>query len=168
MSDAGVDLWSATAVGVVKRKVRQQICEAWLEAVEVHLDGSREDGGKAKDEKSADGEDEDEDSDEEAEQENEAKDGSTTETDAVDDDDDKQTKEQQRQDLFTQWFFDIHLFECAFGPAADGASTASELAALGDKVYSHTGLDGAEARKRIAASSREHWRKTSLLFGLLA
>ncbi|KAG7101369.1 hypothetical protein HYQ44_019030 [Verticillium longisporum] len=172
MSDAGVDLWSATAVGVVKRKVRQQVCEAWLEAVEVQLDGSREgDQGKAKDdekkdETSADGEDEDEDSDEEAEAENEAKDGSTTEADAVDDD--KQTEEQQRQDLFTQWFFDINLFECAFGPAADSASTAGELPALGDKVYSHTGLDGAEARKRIAASSREHWRKTSLLFGLLA
>lgn len=37
MSDAGMDLWSAVAVGVIKQHLRKQLREKWLEALAKHL-----------------------------------------------------------------------------------------------------------------------------------
>ncbi|KAM0284966.1 hypothetical protein ACHAQH_001655 [Verticillium albo-atrum] len=161
MSDAGMDLWSATAVGVIKQKLGEQVCEAWLEALEVRLDGSRDEDDKSlpKEEKPRNHEPtngESQETDDDTEGDDEAKDDTTKA-----DDDNEETREQQKRDLFIQWMFDMSLLECAFGPEA------GEFSSLSNKLFTHTGLNSAETRKRIVTSSREHWRKTSLLFGLL-
>ncbi|KAK1637350.1 hypothetical protein BDP81DRAFT_427295 [Colletotrichum phormii] len=194
MGDAGMDLWSAVAVGVIKRHLGTQLGEMWLEAMEAHLaedvtgdasdakpddvvKDSAEENGDDKEAETPDtekqedaideekGDDADTEDKEEKEEEASKPEIETTEPAA------KATAKvddglaQQRRDLLIQWLYDVSFLRCYLD--APTASQNNELASLEDTIFEHTGLEGDGARQRIGKSSQEYHKKTSLLFGLL-
>ncbi|GJC80741.1 hypothetical protein ColLi_03579 [Colletotrichum liriopes] len=186
MSDAGMDLWSAAAVDVIKQHLRRQLAEKWLKALEEHLeensngdvpedkpvipvedvskDEDKETESPDKEEKDEEGSDagsEKESSGDKPESEDEKSEGNPKEPpEKVDD-----SLAQQRRDLLIQWLFDVCLLRFYLDTASD--STSNELKSLEDKVYGSTGLNSDEARQRIIKTSQDYHKKTSLLFGLL-
>ncbi|OLN87934.1 hypothetical protein CCHL11_00551 [Colletotrichum chlorophyti] len=194
MGDAGMDLWSAVAVGVIKRYLRGQLCGRWRVALERHLtketngDASVEKVDASNDDATADeGKDEGKDKDEtgsldESKQKEEASDKKHSDDEKVEEDSEEKPNEketapeaqsqsddglsQQRRDLLIQWLFDISLLQRYLESPADGEK--DEFQSLEDEIYAHTGLEGAEARQRILKSSQDYHKKTSLLFGLLS
>ncbi|KAK1826928.1 putative sphingolipid c9-methyltransferase [Podospora conica] len=139
MSDgAGGDLWSPTAVGVLKGRVGGELRGVWGEAV----------ASAAAAAEGEEGAEEEEGKDEEGEDEALAE---------------QQERVQQRRDLFVQWLFDVAYLRCCLDTPESG-----ELAELEDVVYEKSGLESTAARERVARGAQEYWKRTSLLFGLLA
>ncbi|KAM7197684.1 putative sphingolipid c9-methyltransferase [Rhypophila sp. PSN 637] len=154
MADAGADLWSAAAVGVLKDILGGRVCGLWGEALW--------DVVKAGEEEKVDGSEKGENEDEEEEEE-EKKEPSD---EVVEKKNDGPTPE-QRRDLLVQWLFDLlylgHFIELPRGDLDDG-----QLKKLEEKVYEASGLDNPQARERLVKSSQEYFKRTSLLFGLLS
>ena len=183
MGDAGMDLWSPTAVKVIKGLVSGKICEAWKEALEAlpETSGESENGKKGGVEGEGDETKNNADADAGDKDEEEAK-GETKggdEGDAGDKDEEEETKDEaaggdeskdgdtasdERRDLLVQWFYDISYFQCCFAPP-DGSKAWQDLA---ETVYEKTGLDDDALKQRLVKGSQEYWKKTSLLFGLLS
>ncbi|KAM7223843.1 putative sphingolipid c9-methyltransferase [Rhypophila decipiens] len=149
MADAGADLWSAAAVGVLKGILGGRVCELWGEALGHVV-------YKA-------GEEEEVDGSEKGEEEEEKKEPS----DEVVEENDGPTTPEQRRDLLVQWLFDLlylgHFIELPEGDLDDG-----RLRKLQEKVYEASGLDNPQARERLVKLSQEYFKRTSLLFGLLS
>ena len=148
MSDAGMDLWSPAAVGVLKQHLRKQLRELWLEAMASHLAEGKKEKGDAK----AD------------------KEGAETNTEETEEPDKTVTDgaefvPEQRTELYIQWLFDIAYLRSCLGLPSSAAG--DELEGLEDTVYERAGLEGAVARQRLIKASQEYWKRTSLLFGLL-
>jgi hypothetical protein len=90
--------------------------------------------------------------------------------------------EDQHRDLLLQWLFDISWLQCSFSfpnaaPTAGGMEPVRFLAELEVALYQRTGLSedkegsggtGRTPRQRVAKAAQEFWKKTNLLFGLLA
>lgn len=142
MGDAGGDLWSPAAVAVLKRQLSKQMSDAWLEVLGV-LDGPDE--AKVKDVDEADAKDVDE---------TEAEDGEAAAQDATE----KVTASLSQQDVLVQWLMDIYYLRQVFGSDED-------LNELEQAVYQRVGTE--TAKERLAKASREYFKRTSLLFGLL-
>ena len=177
MGDAGSDLWSPTAVKVLKGVVSKKLCEVWREALEglpeVSGDKHGEEGEEG--EKGGDAEDSTGDKGEE-EAKDETKDGD--EGDSGDKDEEEEAEDEtaggvekeevsasdERRDLLVQWFFDISYFQCCFAPPHG----SKEWQGLAEVVYEKSGLEDDALKQRLVKASQEYWNKTSLLFGLLA
>ncbi|CCF39092.1 hypothetical protein CH063_10017 [Colletotrichum higginsianum] len=194
MSDAGMDLWSAVAVGVIKQHLRKQLAEKWLEALEAHLAEKTSGDASVSEEKQVapveetPEDEEEETSGEEKKQEEgfdarKEEDASGEQPESGEEKPEEKAKEeeaseapepptkvdddlaQQRRDLLIQWLFDVSLLRCYLDPQAD--SESNELKGLEDRVYDSTGLDSNDARQSIAKSSQDYHKRTNLLFGLL-
>ncbi|GKT95612.1 sphingolipid c9-methyltransferase [Colletotrichum tofieldiae] len=190
MSDAGMDLWSAAAVDVIKQHLRRQLAEKWLKALEEHLENSNGDIPEdkpaipvedvSKDEDKETESPDKEEKDEEGSDAGKEKEASGDKPESGDEKSVENPKEedtpeppekvddslaQQRRDLLIQWLFDVCLLRFYLDTAPD--STSNELKSLEDKVYGSTGLNSDEARQRIIKTSQDYHKKTSLLFGLL-
>ncbi|KAI0455534.1 hypothetical protein F5B21DRAFT_471791 [Xylaria acuta] len=144
MGNSGVDLWTPAAVKTFKRVCGQQLMDVWRKELVTSVPDpdQTEPASKA-------GEDE--------------KDGTSE-----DDDSAKETTEktsERRRDVFIQWLFDVYLLQYYLDVGnSDSDKTLKDLAAA---VLEKTGLD-TEAGNRLVKASREYWKRTSLLFGLLA
>lgn len=148
---AGGDLWSPRAVGVLKGRVGGELGRVWGEAVvDAAAVGEEEEKGEEKGEKEKKEEKKDK---EENEEENEEEDEVLA----------KEERVQQRRDLFVQWLFDVAYLRCCLDSPSSG-----KLAELEDVVYEKSGLESTAARERVAKGVQEYWKRTSLLFGLLA
>ncbi|KAK3333916.1 hypothetical protein B0T19DRAFT_382955 [Cercophora scortea] len=156
MGDAGGDLWSPAAVDALRRHLRQRLAELWQEAVGSLSDGEpvvaeaeeKKGVNEREEEKPTDDSDADETKNEEA----------------------KKRLDQQR-DLLVQWLFDICYLGLFMRSSPAGQSKGGgddELKDLENAVYQKTGLDSTAARERLAKTSQEYWKRTSLLFGLLS
>ncbi|KAK8088018.1 hypothetical protein PG997_002979 [Apiospora hydei] len=165
MGDAGLDLWSPSAVNLLKKTFGKQLGDAWRAALESDGAITKTDepmkakvpGEEEKSEGEKDEKDEKSDGDEslgdEKEGSEKASGAATKETPSTD----------QRQDLLIQWLYDIHLLKVYLGTSE---TPNEELKKLADEVLKKTGLeDGVSERLRKA--TQEYWRRTSLLFGLL-
>lgn len=179
MGDAGMDLWSPTAVRVLKGLVSRKACEAWRKALEALPDASGDSGnGKTNGEEGeadSDGEGGTKDKGEEPGTKDETEDGD--EGDAGDKNDEETEDEtaggdeakngdagsDESRDLLVQWFFDISYFQCCFA----ATNESKEWQGLAEAVYEKTGLEDEALRQRLVKASQEYWKKTSLLFGLL-
>ncbi|KAI1350455.1 hypothetical protein F5Y01DRAFT_154765 [Xylaria sp. FL0043] len=146
IGDSGVDLWTPAAVKTLKRVFSQQLADIWHK--ELVLD-SEEIESTSK----ADGEDE------------------KSDTSKEDDDNDNNSKRsiqktsERSKDVFIQWLFDVNLLQHYFNTGdSDSDKAMKELAS---EVLEKTGLDS-QAERRLAKVSQEYWKRTSLLFGLLA
>ncbi|CAJ2507040.1 Uu.00g082260.m01.CDS01 [Anthostomella pinea] len=148
MGDSGLDLWTPAAVQTLKHVFGKQLAEAWREELNARF------AEIEVPETQADKDDSDEDkSSQDAE-------GCPAETDEKP----PKVADDQKRDVLIQWLYDIHLLQHCLGTEEGSNETLKELAA---EVLKGTGLEN-EAEGRLAKTSQEYWKRTSLLFGLLA
>jgi len=147
MSDAGGDLWSPTAVKVLKKRLRGDITRLWLDAVQ-----SAKSTDKSPAAVEGDSREEAADAGEGVEEESgHAKDALVL-------------AEKQRADLFVQWVFDLSYLRSFLETPSDGDHELGDLEA---ELYRSTGLESTAASERLSKASGDCWKRTSLLFGLL-
>ncbi|KAI1429359.1 hypothetical protein F5Y12DRAFT_483089 [Xylaria sp. FL1777] len=145
MGDSGVDLWTPAAVKTLKRVFGQQLADVWqkeLMAPVPNLDQAESTSKVDRNEKD--------------------------DTETEHDDNTKGTNEkisERSKDVFVQWLFDINLLQHYFNIGNGDAGDA--MKDLASEVLKKTGLDN-QAERRLAKVSQEYWKRTSLLFGLLA
>ncbi|KAI0481701.1 hypothetical protein F4859DRAFT_430950 [Xylaria cf. heliscus] len=143
MGNSGVDLWTPAAVKTFKRVCSQQLVDVWRK----ELVTSVPDVDKTE---SASNIDEDKKS-EASEDETNTKEAS------------EETSERSK-DVFIQWLFDVYLLQHYLDVGNSDSDKILKDLAL--EVLEKTGLD-TEADNRLTKASREYWKRTSLLFGLL-
>lgn len=145
MAEAGADLWSPAAVGVLKRHLRSELGREWNASLKVQnkKDTIRVNGVKT---------------------------NGTTGNDEVDSLEAGQNVHsggavdpQQRREVLIQSLFDIFVLQLSLDI---GSSTEDELQALANTVESRIELESS-ARKRLHNAAKEYWKRTGLLFGLL-
>ncbi|ERS97803.1 hypothetical protein HMPREF1624_05974 [Sporothrix schenckii ATCC 58251] len=159
MGTAGMDLWSPAAVAQLKQQVSQQLGEQWTALLET-ADYLQEDSDttlQTENQKEAS-----------AASGGEKQDAASTTTLSTDD----------RKDLLKQWLFDVAWLRCSLGSDAGKTDKTKKrgMVELEDAVFRRTGLPEEESndsgsktpRQRITKAAQEYWKKTSLLFGLLA
>ncbi|CAK7270686.1 hypothetical protein SEPCBS57363_004228 [Sporothrix epigloea] len=176
MSNAGVDLWSTAAVTQLKQQVAEQVSEQWTTLLETadYLKEASEATKKMSAAAKETGSSEDSADDEGEQEDNIKEDGeingkvlaSVPSTLTLD----------QRTDLMRQWLFDIAWLRCSLG-ASEASAADKGLTKLEDAVFQRTVLvaeqeasngSGRTPRQRVAKAAQEHWKRTALLFGLLA
>ncbi|KAI1213512.1 uncharacterized protein F4807DRAFT_411436 [Annulohypoxylon truncatum] len=148
MGDAGLDLWTPAAVGVLKRTFSKQLVEAWRE----EFNSEATDGqniGEASEEKSS---------------ENENDGPSEAPENSSENEKDTQEKFEKNNDIYIQWLYDIHLIIQCLGTEV---SSEESFKAFVEEISERTGLEKG-AQEKLAKTSQEYWKRTSLLFGLLA
>jgi hypothetical protein len=164
MAKAGGDLWSHTAVAVLKRSLRDAVATKWGEALESKAEAQAGVNGPANDEEPTEAQ---ETADAEPIEGQETADSEPSEgqdtvdpgtTAEIDD------AEEKNDDILIQALFDILLLQSAFRLADVGADG---LVKLGGSIEEKIGIHAA-AKKRIIGAAKEYWKRTALLFGLLA
>ncbi|CAP68571.1 uncharacterized protein PODANS_7_5430 [Podospora anserina S mat+] len=153
MGDAGVDLWSPTAVSVLKETLRKQLSEVWLETVSKLTEGLEPEVQTETEEtpkpEAEEGTSDTSDPKEESLEREAAK------TEAVPD-------IVRHRDLLVQWLYDIYYLSSFLG-------TDDTFKQLSDVVLSKTDLEhSATAKQRLQKTSQDYFKRTSLLFGLLS
>ncbi|ETS80766.1 hypothetical protein PFICI_08295 [Pestalotiopsis fici W106-1] len=164
MGDAGLDLWSPAALTKLKKRFGTQLTDAWR----VKLDEFSESNADVKTEKAPEAK--------EIKESEENQEGTETKEDSNvqgilehDGDDDLELKEkaakesETKKELLIQWVYDMLLLQTSLG---SGGDSNESLATLAQEVFKKTDLP-TEARERMAKTSQEYWKRTSLLFGLL-
>ncbi|KAI0901716.1 hypothetical protein F4806DRAFT_10331 [Annulohypoxylon nitens] len=147
MGDAGLDLWTPTAVVVLKRTFSKRLVEAWREELKSEIEVS-EKTAEASEEKSA-----------------EKEENGSSEAPGDSAKDEKTPEESKKsKDVYIQWLYDIHLIMQCLGP---DVSLEGSFKAFVDEIFKKTGLENG-AKDKLAKTSQEYWKRTSLLFGLLA
>ncbi|KAF4638023.1 hypothetical protein G7Y89_g47 [Cudoniella acicularis] len=144
MAKFGGDLWSPTAVRVLKKYVRAEIGRSWKSSLR-----EQEDVGPPK----LNGDDTS---------------GDTEVAEAAVEDQSYGNGAQiivKRKGVLTQALFDALLLQNSF--ELPEGTLEDELQALGDILESKIGLDLA-SQKRLGQAVKEYWKRTGLLFGLLA
>lgn len=146
IGDVGSDLWSTNAVKVLKRHIANELEKQW----KTHLDGSEESKVNGSSPKFAAAE--------------------TVDGDVKPDEDNtnselEETESEEavkfKQELLTQSLFDLFVLQNALTVDED------ELEDVGKKIEGILELE-AGVKKRLHNGARQYWRKTNLLFGLLA
>lgn len=164
MGDAGLDLWSPSAVSLLKKTFGKQLGDAWRAALESENVSVEDEKAKKDRETKTEGgakSDDAEQSDGDKPAENEKEKGSDESSGAAA----KETSSaDQRRDLLTQWLYDIYILKIYLGTTE---TPNEELKKLADEVFEKTSLE-AGARERLSKATQEYWKRTSLLFGLLA
>ncbi|KAJ4391992.1 hypothetical protein N0V93_005612 [Gnomoniopsis smithogilvyi] len=193
MSDAGTDLWSPSAVSILKKLVGKELSSHWTKALEAHLaaeepevvankdpsveenksdnvEPKQADEEKPTAEGAASGEGEDkakETRDTADEEEGRAKEqeDSANEVEEKELAEVKETAvaERPRNDLLIQWLFDISMLRCPIS----SPDASDELKELEEAIWKETKLEDASLRQRLNRSSHEYWKRSALLFGLL-
>ncbi|OTA91842.1 hypothetical protein M434DRAFT_32369 [Hypoxylon sp. CO27-5] len=148
MGDAGLDLWTPAAVNVLKQIFGRQLVEVWRKELT----------SEATDNQGADGTNEEKQLEQEESSSAEAEETSSKNEKAV------AEKSEKSKDIYIQWLYDIHLLQQCLG--VDVSSEESFKAFVGE-VFEKSGLESS-ATDRLAKASQEYWKRTSLLFGLLA
>ncbi|KAK2066544.1 hypothetical protein P8C59_000350 [Phyllachora maydis] len=173
MADVGSDLWSPKAVRVLKRRLDDELRQAWGQALASHsttavrtdepashaqgeqTEAQPPGGGAAAEE------------DKEPAGEEDARPQETSDETPMQQSRDPVDKdgEQTRTDVFTQWLFDVAYLQCSLALARP---QESRLGGVEKEIYGKTALEGTDGRDRIHKQAQEYWKKTSLLFGLLS
>ncbi|EPE06051.1 oligomeric golgi family complex component [Ophiostoma piceae UAMH 11346] len=179
MGDAGMDLWSPAALAQLKQQAAGSLSEQWaslLETADYLQESKPNEDTDTKTDKN--GEKDEEEASETSE--NGEKDDGSEEKASKPEPVSSETalSDSKRRDLLTQWLFDIAWLRCGLDVSvAPGNKQAPQsLAELEDTVYERTGLEseaadsssGKTPRQRVNKSAQEYWKKTGLLFGLLA
>ncbi|KFH44924.1 Conserved oligomeric Golgi complex subunit-like protein [Hapsidospora chrysogenum ATCC 11550] len=148
MGDAGMDLWSPAAVGVMKKHLDERLAGAWRDAL-AQVESEAKDGGGGKKGGHEDGE------------------GETEKKKDDDDDDDvgdenHAGKTREKEDLHIQWYFDMTYLAACLGSDREGVKKVAE------EVWEKTDLLDKDSQTRITKAAEAFWQRTNLLFGLLA
>lgn len=195
MSNAGTDLWSPSAVSILKKVVGRELSAHWTKALEAHLaveepESTANKDTEAEEEKSKNltpKEAEHEESTGEAEGaangEEEDTAQQTEDTVKEQDDNDKEKEspaneeeeqkaaEAEKATVTERLRKDLliqWLFDISMLRCHISSSDASdELTELEEAMWKETRLEDASVRHRLNRSSQEYWKRSALLFGLL-
>ncbi|ORY70144.1 uncharacterized protein BCR38DRAFT_333714 [Pseudomassariella vexata] len=150
MGDAGLDLWTPTAVKVLKTVFSDQLAGVWRTAIK--NDTSIPEGTEAKpvDKMEVSGDEQEADE--------------TVKDDAEPSSVESSKDSDARRELLVQWLYDIGLLQICLGI---DDSRNENLEKLADEVFEMTSLESGD-RERMGKSAQGYWKRTSLLFGLLA
>ncbi|KAH8673622.1 oligomeric Golgi complex component [Xylariales sp. PMI_506] len=160
MGDAGLDLWSPSAVLVLKQAFGSRLGDAWGAKLE---DVMKAQDTKTVAEKTEKMVEKSEDQDEKDEMADEAKESKEESSAAEEHKQPAPANDVDARDLLIQWTYDMHILQVYLGtPQAPN----ERLKSLTDKAFSKTELSTAD-KERMAKLSQEYWKRTSLLFGLL-
>ncbi|KAI1117082.1 hypothetical protein F5Y14DRAFT_16883 [Nemania sp. NC0429] len=146
MGNSGVDLWTPAAVKTLKHVFSQQLVDVWRK----ELATPDPDPDEAESEPKTDG---GEDGEPSTDPDDEANAGEAERT------------PERNKDVLVQWVFDVYLLQHYLSVGNGESDTAMKSLASG--ILEKTDLD-TEAEQRLATASLEYWKRTSLLFGLLA
>lgn len=177
MNDAGTDLWSPSAVSILKELVGKELSKRWTKALEAHLTVKEPEARPNKDlmveqeqsdevepkepndEKSAaDGEDAQNSGEEDIANGKQEQDAAEAEKD-----EEAAVAERLRKDLLIQWLFDIAMLRRPIS----SSDAVDDLKELEETIWKKTELEDPSARQRLNRASQEYWNRSSLLFGLL-
>ncbi|KAI1312137.1 hypothetical protein F5Y03DRAFT_265289 [Xylaria venustula] len=149
MSDAGVDLWTPAAVKTLKRVFSQQLADVWRKELVSPVPDLTENESTSKVD----------DGDEKGEtaKENDNNDAKAKET--------NEATSERNKEVFVQWLFDVSLLQHFLNTGNSESDKVTKY--LASEILEKTGLDN-EAERCLAKASQEYWKRTSLLFGLLA
>jgi hypothetical protein len=167
MATAGSDLWSPAAVAAIKRHLRDMLRQQ-LNPILNSIDtkGGVQANGHKSGESNGEGA-------EELPSSTEAEAEAETSQDAQADDNPRAGEAEQttrRQEILVQSLFDILLLQYALQLAnsvEETASTEDGLVQLEASIKSRLELPSSEAQK-LQRRAQEYWKRTGLLFGLLA
>lgn len=157
MSDAGMDLWYPALVTALKKAVNRYLREWWWKHVEdlKEVKSTVTTNVKKEEPNNTDGEGE----------------GSSAEgadgDQALDAASDPGPTSEEMRDILIQWLFDISYLRSSLSLPSSSDSPPDGLTELEGMVFEQTELDSS-ARQQITKASQEYWKRTSLLFGLLA
>jgi len=140
MGNLGADLWSPKAVAALKRHLRAELGHRWNSALKTEEEKSNKVNGTT-----TNG-----DVDSKDHEESEAADTADAE---------------RRKDVLIQSLFDALVLQSSLELA--DSSAEDHLQTLTKTIDRQVGFDTA-ARKRLQQGAKEYWKRTSLLFGLLA
>ncbi|KAH8821486.1 hypothetical protein F5884DRAFT_768037 [Xylogone sp. PMI_703] len=141
MADAGADLWSPAAIDLFKKHLRSEIGGAWKVALDSYVEN--ESTEEQPSDAAADG------------------DGNA----APEADSTQKTKAEKRREVMIQSLFDIYVLENSL--EISKSPTDDKLEELEKTISSQLELESTSI-KRLQQSSKEYWKRTNLLFGLLA
>ncbi|KAI0527890.1 hypothetical protein F5B22DRAFT_9313 [Xylaria bambusicola] len=146
MGDSGVDLWTPASVKTLKRVFSQQLAEIWHKELvaPVPILDEAESATKVDDDDN--------------------KDEAPTEEDKTAKETSQESSERSKN-VFIQWLYDVNLLRLYLDNG--GSDSKKVLKDLAAEVLEKTGLDS-PAERRIEKASQEYWKRTSLLFSLLA
>lgn len=177
MTDAGSDLWSQTAIGVLKKYLCEELGTSWAEALKTQKEKDKALAALVK-EPESDSEKEDpekKDADEKPKSESSPASPISGEGQEEPPKPKSPVEEQstntvrlpdpvKQKDILIQSLFDIFLLQNSF-ELSDSTET-NGLQSLGEEIKKDIELDDA-AKKRLQNAAREYWKRTGLLFGLL-
>jgi conserved oligomeric Golgi complex subunit 1 len=147
MSDAGADLWSPTAVTVLKQHVGNRLSDLWLEVLAARSQDEVPISNGVVD--SQDG----------------AEKGGQDADLAGEDKATLSPEKEQNRDVMVQWLFDVSFLQCCLD--LPHSNSKAMLHELGDAVYNRSELGDDAIRQQLGKMARDYWKRTSLLFGLL-
>ncbi|KAI1476829.1 hypothetical protein F4774DRAFT_222572 [Daldinia eschscholtzii] len=150
MGDAGLDLWTPAAVSVLKRTFGKQLVEVWRKELDNLDTASGQEAKEASEEK-------------QPTEETEGEHAETKEDPPVKEENNEEKSEKSKE-VPIQWLYDIHLLQQCLGAEVYSEDSFKKFT---EDVFTKTGLDSS-AQERLEKASREYWKRTSLLFGLLA
>ncbi|KAK4196521.1 hypothetical protein QBC40DRAFT_6964 [Triangularia verruculosa] len=159
MGDAGVDLWSPTAVSVLKKALRKQLAEVWLETVSKLSEVPESDAKTEVEETSK--------PDAEMASQSDTEEGSKSDTEGKEPEEETPETQakpdiEQHRDLLVQWLYDIHYLSAFIG-------TDDSFTSLSETILSKTDLENSTtAKQRLVKASQDYFKRTGLLFGLLS
>jgi hypothetical protein len=140
-------------VAVLKGLLARQLGEAWAEvlgSLAVVEEKKKDEGGG--EEKDGEEDDESEESSDEGEKKKDENEKGEEEAKA---------SSAGHQDLLIQWLMDLKYLQLFLGPDNDGLKT------LEAAVYQKSGLEVA-SKERLGKAAQDYFKRTSLLFSLLA
>jgi len=187
MADAGLDLWTPAAVGELKSTFSKQLVEVWRaelesspppsasadqktgESADVERAVTKNDEGQSEGDNVAS---EDPTDGETVAKNMEAEEASPSKNESKGDVSGSPTSNVENTlstELLTQWAYDIRYLEQCLHYVGSNAGNGSgeELAKLAEEVAVLAGL-GQEEQDKLGKASQEYWKRSSLLFGLLA
>ncbi|KAF3064468.1 hypothetical protein GL218_01305 [Daldinia childiae] len=160
MGDAGLDLWTPTAVNVLKRIFGRQLVEVWRKELSNSETANSQELDEASEEKQSAEETEETEGTEEnpTETTTETNEGPSAKEEST------EVKPEKSKEVLIQWLYDIHLLQQCLGTDVYSEDSFKEFT---EEVFNRTGLEST-AKDRLEKASQEYWKRTSLLFGLLA
>ncbi|KAH7037720.1 uncharacterized protein B0I36DRAFT_314688 [Microdochium trichocladiopsis] len=175
MGDAGLDLWTPAAVRALKRTFAQRLVVVWREELaSAAKTNGVEEWAHGQDSSVAtatqDGEGPDKEPPNDPEDTSASAEASLTEAAAPGDAaaaSPQTTENGLSEELLIQWVYDIKYLEQCLRVDGAGSAGGGGLAELADEVAGRAGLDN-EAQNKLSKASAEYWKRSSLLFGLLA
>jgi len=148
MGDAGVDLWTPAAVSALKRIFSRQLADVWHKALAAENADPKPNESPAK-----------------PEGDNKTDTPPEGEGNGEEESERPAQSSERNKDILVQWLFDVNLLQHCL--AVHDPESDKPLKDLASEVLKKTELDD-EAQRRLVKVSEEYWKRTSLLFGLLA